>query len=118
MAEYETHPGDTRVGRVLVVGAGIGGMQAALDMANAGFHVTLVEQSTAIGGRMVQLDKTFPTNDCSMCIISPKLIEVDKHLNIDLVTKKSGDPSRSAQERWPGLCHPSPHDHHRCARYL
>jgi len=75
-----------KVGSVLVVGAGIGGMQAALDLANAGFHVTLVEETTAIGGRMAQLDKTFPTNDCSMCTISPKLIEVDKHLNIDVVT--------------------------------
>jgi len=74
------------VGAVMVVGAGIGGMQAALDLANAGFHVTLVEETTAIGGRMAQLDKTFPTNDCSMCTISPKLIEVDKHLNIDVVT--------------------------------
>jgi heterodisulfide reductase subunit A-like polyferredoxin len=74
------------VGAVLVVGAGIGGMQAALDLANAGFHVTLVEETTAIGGRMAQLDKTFPTNDCSMCTISPKLIEVDKHLNIDVIT--------------------------------
>ncbi|MDP8256381.1 MAG: FAD-dependent oxidoreductase, partial [Candidatus Alcyoniella australis] len=74
------------VGSVLVVGAGIGGMQASLDLANAGFHVTLVERSTAIGGRMAQLDKTFPTNDCSMCTISPKLIEVDKHLNIDVLT--------------------------------
>jgi len=75
-----------KVGSVLVVGAGIGGMQAALDLANAGFHVTLVEETTAIGGRMAQLDKTFPTNDCSMCTISPKLIEVDKHLNIDVLT--------------------------------
>ncbi|MHC4403416.1 MAG: FAD-dependent oxidoreductase [Planctomycetota bacterium] len=75
-----------KVGSVMVVGAGIGGMQAALDLANAGFHVTLVEETTAIGGRMAQLDKTFPTNDCSMCTISPKLIEVDKHLNVDVVT--------------------------------
>lgn len=70
----------------MVVGAGIGGMQAALDLANAGFHVTLLEETSAIGGRMAQLDKTFPTNDCSMCTISPKLIEVDKHLNIDILT--------------------------------
>ena len=70
----------------MVVGAGIGGMQASLDLANAGFHVTLVEETTAIGGRMAQLDKTFPTNDCAMCTISPKLIEVDKHLNIDVIT--------------------------------
>jgi len=78
--------GDDKVGSVMVVGGGIGGMQASLDLANAGYHVTLVEQTTAIGGRMAQLDKTFPTNDCSMCTISPKLIEVDKHLNIDIVT--------------------------------
>ena len=78
--------GNGKIGAVMVVGAGIGGMQAALDLANAGFHVTLVEETTAIGGRMAQLDKTFPTNDCSMCTISPKLIEVDKHLNIDIVT--------------------------------
>ena len=53
-------------GSVLVVGAGIAGMQAALDMANSGFFVYMVEKSPAIGGSMAQLDKTFPTNDCSM----------------------------------------------------
>ncbi len=78
--------GGGKVGSVMVVGGGIGGMQASLDLANAGFHVTLVEETTAIGGRMAQLDKTFPTNDCAMCTISPKLIEVDKHLNIDVIT--------------------------------
>ena len=87
MAEDQKQPGgDGKIGAVVVVGAGIGGMQAALDLANAGIHVTLVEETTAIGGRMAQLDKTFPTNDCSMCTISPKLIEVDKHLNIDVIT--------------------------------
>ncbi len=80
------HGNGGKVGSAMVVGAGIGGMQASLDLANAGFHVTLIEQTTAIGGRMAQLDKTFPTNDCSMCTISPKLIEVDKHLNIDTIT--------------------------------
>jgi heterodisulfide reductase subunit A-like polyferredoxin len=80
------HTNHDKIGAVMVIGAGIGGMQAALDLANAGLHVTLVEETTAIGGRMAQLDKTFPTNDCSMCTISPKLIEVDKHLNIDVVT--------------------------------
>jgi len=75
-----------KVGSVLVVGAGIGGMQAALDLANAGFHVTLVERGPAIGGRMAQLDKTFPTNDCAMCTISPKLVEVGRHRNIELLT--------------------------------
>ena len=77
---------NSKVGAVMVVGGGIGGMQAALDLANAGFRVYLVEQSTAIGGRMAQLDKTFPTNDCSMCTISPRLIEVGKHRNIELLT--------------------------------
>ena len=54
------------VGSVLVVGGGIAGMQAALDMANSGYYVYLVEESSAVGGRMAQLDKTFPTNDCAM----------------------------------------------------
>ncbi len=76
----------SRIGAVMVVGAGIGGMQAALDLAQAGFRVALVEKTTAIGGRMAQLDKTFPTNDCSMCTISPKLVEVDKHPNIEILT--------------------------------
>ncbi len=70
----------------MVVGGGICGMQSALDLANSGFKVYLVEETSAIGGRMSQLDKTFPTNDCSMCMISPKLIEVGKHLNINLIT--------------------------------
>jgi len=75
-----------KVGAVMVVGGGISGMQSALDLANSGFKVYLVEETSSIGGRMSQLDKTFPTNDCSMCMISPKLIEVGKHLNIELIT--------------------------------
>ena len=74
------------VGAVVVVGGGICGMQSSLDLANSGFKVYLVEEKSSIGGRMAQLDKTFPTNDCSMCMISPKLIEVDKHRNIELIT--------------------------------
>jgi NADH:ubiquinone oxidoreductase subunit E/NAD-dependent dihydropyrimidine dehydrogenase PreA subunit len=74
------------VGKVMVIGAGIAGVQAALDLANAGFYVYLVEKKSAIGGVMAQLDKTFPTNDCSMCIISPKLVECGRHLNIELLT--------------------------------
>ena len=74
------------MGAVMVVGGGVGGMQAALDLANSGFKVYLVESGTAIGGRMAQLDKTFPTNDCSMCIISPRLVETARQLNIDLMT--------------------------------
>jgi len=70
----------------MVVGGGISGMQAALDLANSGFKVYIVEENPSIGGRMAQLDKTFPTNDCSMCMISPKLIEVSKHLNIEIIS--------------------------------
>ena len=73
-------------GAVMVVGGGISGMQSALDLANSGFKVYLVESSPAIGGKMAQLDKTFPTNDCSMCIVSPKLVEVGRHRNIELLT--------------------------------
>jgi len=68
------------------VGGGIGGMQAALDLADSGFYVYLVEKSSSIGGRMSQLDKTFPTNDCSMCIMSPKLVECGRNLNIEILT--------------------------------
>jgi heterodisulfide reductase subunit A len=67
--------GKAKVGAVMVVGGGIGGIQAALDLADSGFYVYLVEKNSAIGGRMAQLDKTFPTNDCSMCIMGPKLVE-------------------------------------------
>lgn len=73
-------------GAVMVIGGGISGMQSALDLANAGMKVYLVESSPAIGGKMAQLDKTFPTNDCSMCIVSPKLVEVGRHSNIELFT--------------------------------
>ncbi|WP_163339897.1 4Fe-4S binding protein [Desulfopila sp. IMCC35008] len=73
-------------GGVLVIGGGISGMQSALDLAESGFKVYLVESSPAIGGKMAQLDKTFPTNDCSMCIVSPKLVEVGRHKNIELLT--------------------------------
>ena len=70
-----------------MVGGGIAGMQAALDAANAGFKVYLVEQDISIGGVMAQLDKTFPTNDCSTCLISPKLIEVARHPDIEIITQ-------------------------------
>jgi heterodisulfide reductase subunit A-like polyferredoxin len=89
--------GNKPIGAVLVVGAGIGGMQASLDLAEAGYKVYLAERSPAIGGTMAQLDKTFPTNDCAMCIMSPKLVEVGRHLNIDIMTTSeilevSGEP--------------------------
>ncbi len=73
-------------GSVLVVGGGISGIQASLDLANSGYFVYLAEKDSAIGGVMAKLDKTFPTNDCSMCIISPKLVEAGRHLNIELIT--------------------------------
>jgi heterodisulfide reductase subunit A len=73
-----------KVGAVMVVGAGIGGSQASLDLADSGYKVYLIESSTSIGGVMAQLDKTFPTNDCAMCIVSPKLVETGRHQNIDL----------------------------------
>jgi heterodisulfide reductase subunit A-like polyferredoxin len=77
-------PAAPPIGAVLVVGGGIAGMQASLDLADQGFRVHLVESKSAIGGHMAQLDKTFPTNDCAMCTISPKLVETGRHLNIDL----------------------------------
>jgi len=75
-----------KIGAVLVVGGGIGGMQASLDLVEAGFKVYLLERSPNIGGAMSQLDKTFPTNDCAMCILSPKLVEVGRNPNIELIT--------------------------------
>src|SRR3990172_5940061 len=77
---------EDKVGAVLVVGGGIAGIQASLDLAESGYYVYLIESSPAIGGRMAQLDKTFPTNDCAMCIVSPKLVEAGRHLNIDILT--------------------------------
>ena len=73
-----------KVGAVMVVGAGIGGSQAALDLGDSGYKVYLIESTTSIGGVMAQLDKTFPTNDCAMCIVSPKLVETGRHQNVDL----------------------------------
>jgi heterodisulfide reductase subunit A len=68
------------IGSVMVVGGGISGMQAALDLADSGYYVYLAEKGSSIGGVMAQLDKTFPTNDCAMWIISPKLVEGGKLL--------------------------------------
>ena len=70
----------------LVVGAGIAGIQAALDIANSGYKVYLVEREPSIGGHMIQLDKTFPTLDCSSCILTPKMSDVGNHPNIELLT--------------------------------
>ncbi|MDI6853293.1 MAG: NAD(P)-binding protein [Deltaproteobacteria bacterium] len=117
MAQSNEHQGGNgKVGSVLVVGAGIAGVQASLDLAKSGFFVHLAEKKPAIGGVMAQLDKTFPTNDCSMCILSPKLVECGRHLNIQIhtlteVTAISGEPGNfkvtlAKQPRYidPGKC--------------
>ncbi len=75
----------------LVVGAGVAGMQAALDLANAGIKTYLIEKNPTIGGRMSQLDKTFPTLDCSQCILTPKMVEVGRNENIELMTYSEVD---------------------------
>ncbi|MCX8036816.1 MAG: NAD(P)H-dependent oxidoreductase subunit E [Candidatus Sumerlaeia bacterium] len=75
-----------KVGSVLVVGGGVAGIQSALDLAESGFFVYLAEKGPSVGGVMSQLDKTFPTNDCAMCILSPKMVEVARHPNIRLLT--------------------------------
>jgi heterodisulfide reductase subunit A-like polyferredoxin len=88
-----------KIGAVLVEGAGIAGVQAALDLANSGFKVYLIERSAAIGGMMAQLDKTFPTGDCATCIVSPKLVECARNFNIEILTlselyRIEGEPGR------------------------
>ena len=75
-----------KTGSVLVVGGGIAGIQASLDLADSGFKVYLLDKEPSIGGVMTQLDKTFPTNDCSMCILAPKLVGAGRHHNIELLT--------------------------------
>jgi heterodisulfide reductase subunit A len=87
------------VGAVMVIGGGIGGVQASLDLVEMGYKVYLVDSGPSIGGVMGQLDKTFPTNDCSMCILSPKLVEVGSNRNIDIYTLSdvvgvAGEPGR------------------------
>ncbi|OFV68292.1 MAG: heterodisulfide reductase subunit A [Candidatus Syntrophoarchaeum caldarius] len=72
--------------KALVMGAGIAGIQTALDIADSGFEVYLVERSPSVGGKMAQLDKTFPTLDCSACILTPKMVDAGRHPNIELMT--------------------------------
>ncbi len=80
-----------KIGAVMVVGSGIAGIQASLDLANSGLKVYLIEKDISIGGVMAQLDKTFPTNDCSACILSPKLVEVGRHPNVEILTRRTVD---------------------------
>ncbi|MEM0343293.1 MAG: CoB--CoM heterodisulfide reductase iron-sulfur subunit A family protein [Thermoplasmata archaeon] len=75
-----------KIGAVMIVGGGISGMQSALDLADSGYKVYLIEKQPSIGGTMAQLDKTFPTNDCAMCIMAPKLVATGRHHNIELIT--------------------------------
>jgi len=77
---------DKKVGAALVVGGGIGGMQAALDLADSGIKVYLAENKPSIGGVMAQLDKTFPTNDCAMCTMAPRLVELGRHKDIEIIS--------------------------------
>ncbi len=81
-----TAKGPTSTGAALVLGGGVAGIQCSLDLAEGGYKVYLVEKSPALGGHMSQLDKTFPTNDCAMCTLAPKLVEAGRHLNIEIVT--------------------------------
>jgi len=99
MAEPTDNRPASPIGAALVVGGGIAGVQAALDLAKSGIKAYLVERGPAIGGRMSQLDKTFPTNDCAMCILSPKLVEAGRHRNIEILATADllgleGEPGR------------------------
>src|SRR3990172_6151780 len=77
--------GKKKVGATLIVGGGIGGMQAALDLAACGIKVYLADTKPSIGGVMSQLDKTFPTNDCAMCTQAPRLVEIGRHKDIEIL---------------------------------
>ncbi len=95
MESYLSSP----VGKAIVVGGGIGGIQCALDLADTGFYVYLIEKSHTLGGTMARLDKTFPTNDCSTCMFSPKLVQVAGHANIEIlplsrILELNGGPGR------------------------
>ncbi|GAB6096229.1 hypothetical protein JCM14469_24820 [Desulfatiferula olefinivorans] len=94
-------------GSVAIIGGGIGGMQSALDLADSGFKVHIIQKESTIGGTMVMLDKTFPTGDCSMCMISPKMVEVARHPDIDIhtlaevtgITGQAGDFTLSVRRK-------------------
>ncbi|MGA9347939.1 MAG: CoB--CoM heterodisulfide reductase iron-sulfur subunit A family protein, partial [Anaerolineae bacterium] len=106
---------------VLVIGAGIAGIQASIDLAQMGFQVYLVERTPSIGGRMAQLDKTFPTNDCAICILAPKMADVGRHPNIELMTysevvsvhRVSGDKVSGSRSSELETSNPKPETHFR-----
>lgn len=83
---YNIKMENEKVGAALVIGGGIGGMQAALDLAESGIKVYLADNKPSIGGVMAQLDKTFPTNDCAMCTMAPRLVEIGRHKDIEVIT--------------------------------
>ena len=91
-----------KIGAVLVQGGGIAGVQASLDLANSGFKVYLVERDAAIGGMMAHLDKTFPTGDCATCIVSPKLVECARNLNIEILTLSELETARRRAGQFQG----------------
>ena len=99
-----------KVGAVLVIGGGIAGIQTSIDLADSGYKVYLAESTTSIGGVMSQLDKTFPTNDCAICILAPKLVETGRHENIDIlintsIDKIDGEPGNFNVELTQGTLH-------------
>ena len=99
MTRKQATPHAEKTGSVAIIGSGIAGIQTALDIANSGFRVQLIEEKANVGGVMAQLDKTFPTNDCSSCMMGPKLAELANHPNIDIfayteVLNLEGDPGR------------------------
>jgi heterodisulfide reductase subunit A-like polyferredoxin len=100
-----SHSSKPPIGAVLVVGAGIGGIQTSLDLAESGFKVYLLEKNLSIGGTMAQLDKTFPTNDCSMCIMSPKLVDAGRHRNIEILTNAKVDKVEGGPGNFKVLMH-------------
>ena len=99
MTSNQIKPHTEKTGSITIVGSGIAGIQTALDIANSGFKVHLVEEKPNVGGVMAQLDKTFPTNDCSSCMLGPKLAELANHPNIDIfaytdVLSLDGEPGQ------------------------
>jgi NADH:ubiquinone oxidoreductase subunit E/NAD-dependent dihydropyrimidine dehydrogenase PreA subunit len=84
MSNHKTE--NNKIGAAMIMGGGIGGMQAALDLAESGIKVYLVDNKPSIGGVMAQLDKTFPTNDCAMCTMAPRLVEIGRHKDIEVIT--------------------------------